>query len=250
MKKCFILIIIFTLVLSSLTLAQQKFQVKNPNWADGEKGTYIIIQGKDTVGTSVYQIRQKDYDKTKAYQIEVKLSSEYQGRKNADNVILMVNQNDLKPLKLERTISAETDTYSFSALYGKEKIKIKAKTPQGEKQTDIDNPQDGYDNEEVIMLLRALPFKVGYKTTFTDVSVSGLISIPIDVEVVSLDTVIVPAGKFISYKVKMKFAGREVFAWYQKDKPNWMVQYGEPQMGTQLILKEVTLPEKKIQKKY
>jgi hypothetical protein len=250
MKKNAILIIVFSLVFGSLATAQQKFQVQNPNWADGEKSTYLVVQGKDTVGISVYQIRKKDYDKTKAYQIEVKLSSEYQGRKNTDNVILLVNQKDLKPLKLERTISVETDTYSFSALYGKEKVKIKAKTPQGEKQTDIDNPQDGYDNEEVIMLLRTLPFKVGYKTTFTDVAVAGLISIPLDVEVVSLDTVTVPAGKFSCYKVKMKFTGREFFAWYQKDKPNLMLQYGEPQMGTQLILKEVTNPETKTGKKY
>ena len=250
MKKYAVLIIIFNIVFGSLTLAQQKSAMKNPNWADGEKSTYFVVQGKDTVGLSVYQIRQKDYNKTKAYQVEVKLTSEYQGRKNMDNVVLLVNQKDLKPLKLDRTISAETDTYSFSALYGKEKIKIKAKTPQGEKQTDIDNPQDGYDNEEVIMLLRTLPFKVGYKTTFTDVAVAGLISIPLDVEVVSLDTVTVPAGTFSCYKVKMKLAGREIFAWYQKDKPNLMIQYGEPQMGTQLILKEFTYPKKKTEKKY
>jgi len=250
MKKYAVLIIIFNIVFGSLTLAQQKSAMKNPNWADGEKSTYFVVQGKDTVGLSVYQIRQKDYNKTKAYQVEVKLTSEYQGRKNVDNVVLLVNQKDLKPLKLDRTISAETDTYSFSALYGKEKIKIKAKTPQGEKQTDIDNPQDGYDNEEVIMLLRTLPFKVGYKTTFTDVAVAGLISIPLDVEVVSLDTVTVPAGTFSCYKVKMKLAGREIFAWYQKDKPNLMIQYGEPQMGTQLILKEFTYPKKKTEKKY
>ncbi|OGC85595.1 MAG: hypothetical protein A2W07_07300 [candidate division Zixibacteria bacterium RBG_16_43_9] len=236
MRKKIILSLLLIFVFFSISSSQ--LLIKNPNWKNGEKFSYEIRYKDELVGSQDYLITDTLIEKTKAYQIKVATLTGYQSQNTFDSVSLIINQGNLKPLILERMIMTPQMFIKVQAIYLADKVKVKLETPQGNKETDIDFPKDGYDNEEIVLLLRALTLKERTKFTFKDVSPISATSFPVEIEVLKPEKVKVPSGEFLCNKVKMKVAGKEVELFYQKNKPNLMVKYLDNAGGTVMTLKE------------
>jgi hypothetical protein len=211
--------------------------INNPNWRNGERFSYEIRHKDSLLGRMDYLITDTLFEKNQAYQIRAITSIGYQGQNTYDSVSLIVRRTNLRPLYSYRSLITPQMALKFQARYLSDKVNVRLDSPQGKKETDIDFPKDGYDNDEITLILRALNLRPGAKYKFQDVSPMSITSYAVEVNVLQPEKVKTPLGEYLCNKVKMKVAGKEAEIWYQKDKPNHMVKYADLQAGTVMLLK-------------
>lgn len=91
-----------------------------------------------------------------------------------------------------------------------------------------------YDNEEAMHAMRRLPFQVGYKATMPIVATLGAATvIPIGLEVVGKETVVVPAGTFDCFKVHLSVVNQDF--WFSADTHHYIVKFEAGPIEAQLI---------------
>ena len=215
-----------------------ELKIKNPEWKDGEKISYEIRYKGELVGSVDYLIVDTLVGGTKAYMIKVATLTGYLGVNTYDSISLIVNQNNLKPINLKRYFITPEDIKMVHARYLEDKVKFKIDTFLGTEEKEIDFPEDGYDNEEVVLLLRALPLKEGTRVTFSNISSLAAKSIPVEIEISKSEKIKAPLGEFLCNRLKMKSGEKYVDLWYQKSKPYLMVRYLDNTSGTEILLKE------------
>jgi len=88
------------------------------------------------------------------------------------------------------------------------------------------------DNEEAMHGMRRLPLQVGYKATLPIVTTLGGSSIPIDLEVLGMETVEVPAGKFDCFKVHLS-VGQDF--WFSADAHRYLVKFEAGPVTAKLV---------------
>ncbi len=235
MKK--VLGTILLLVLMSFSLSQGQLTLTNPNWKNGEKSTYEIRHSDSLIGIIDYSITDTLFENNSAYQVKAITQVGRPGQNTADSVILMIRKQNLKPLYSYRNLVTPQMTLKFQARYGTDKVTVRLNSPDGLKETDIDFPKDGYDNDEIVLVLRALNLRAGARYTFKDISPMSITSYAVEVNVLKQEKVIVPAGTFLCNRVQMKVAGKKADIWYQKAKPNRMIKYSDTDAGTTMLLK-------------
>lgn len=230
-------IAIVALLLSLLACAKKeegKLSLRKPQWADGEVTNYELSVGGDSVGTLTYTIRETETDGEKSYEVEVLTAKEG----TTDHSVVTIKRDGLKPIREARTLEMQSGKYIIFANYSSDKVSIEAETPQGQKSTDLPIPENAFDNEVITMVLRAIPFKEGFKASLTSVAPISAVTVPIDVEVLGSEKITVAAGDFDCQKIKMKLAGREISLWYEKDAPRRMIKYEDAQTGITISLTE------------
>ncbi|MFC2012752.1 DUF3108 domain-containing protein [Chloroflexota bacterium] len=97
----------------------------------------------------------------------------------------------------------------------------------------IDLPEDAYDDNELFFMLRALPFKVGYTASFTNIIVASGAKYPVTVTVVGEEELQSPAGAFNTYKVELDMAEVKQYLWYAQKKPHFLIKLDD---GESIIL--------------
>lgn len=89
-----------------------------------------------------------------------------------------------------------------------------------------------YDNDSFYHLIRRLPLAPGYKTTIGVISPLGAVPVNITVQVIGLEDVQTPVGKFQAYKVEMS-AMRQTF-WVANEPRRLLVKYEAATMTAEL----------------
>jgi len=155
------------------------------------------------------------------------------------DLITMANVriDNLKPLAGTITISEIAFSPIVTYLYKEDgTLTIDAATEEGNRHTVITVPEDAYDNNELLFLLRTIPFEIGYTATFTDVKViTKAEKRTATVTVVGEEELQVPAGNFDTYKVEFTSDGNKKYFWYAKEKPHYLVKLDD---GNGVILLE------------
>ena len=197
-------------------------------WADSEFTGYVIQDyegnNKGTVAMSIERYRDI-YSLKQLYVFQ-------------DNVSLVlianVRADNLKPLGGGVTESnvafGPTTTYSYEE---GGKLNIDAASPEGVQHIVMDVPEDAYDDNELLFLLRTLPFEVGYSTAFTNIIVASAKKWAVRISVVSKEEIQVPAGNFDTYKIKLTMAGETKHLWYGRSKPHHLIKLND---GVNLLL--------------
>lgn len=216
--------------------SSQLLKVTDPNWKDGEISHYLLLLGTDTLGMMYSTITHTKVEARAAYQIRVLTQTDYQDEKTTDSILLVVNRSDLRPIILDRATVSALLHMTLKAKYTRDKVVIEAVVPQGPKKTEVNLPVNVYDNEQIIFLLRALPLKTGYRALFQDVATNAAQVFPVAVEVTGEEKVASPAGDFVCWKVTINGGGKNITAWYQKDKPKRLVKYFDKQGEVTLLL--------------
>lgn len=232
MRALKIIAVVGMFFLSCKREKKTEFKILPPEWKDGETTTYAVIVKGDTIGKSIYEINHVK----EGYKIDVFTEVESGGKRTSDHSVVAVEKNTLKPLKEEREIKTSGGVYSVDADYTRKSVKIKLKTPMGEKSTEIPLSGNFFDNEVITMLLRNIPFEEGFTAKITSVVPLSATSVPIEINVLGKQKINVPAGKFASRKINLKFAGREVNIWYNEKSPREMLKYEDKQGSILMVL--------------
>ena len=191
-------------------------------WPDEEETRYTIQNRTgDTIGNGTLTIVKegKTYILGQYWEIgEVK-----------QTISLKVASDNLKPISEQQTILSPQGEIKIDTTYAGNKLNIEAETPQGAQTAEIDVPADAYDNDEVLFLYRALPFKEGYQATYTNVVASTAQKPKVTITITGKEQVEVPAGTFDCWKLEFQVARQKQYMWYGVDGPYYLVKYDNGQ---------------------
>lgn len=144
-------------------------------------------------------------------------------------ISIKVADADLKPISGEQSMVSPQNEIKINTSYVGNKLKIELETAEGHKATELDVPTDAYDNDELLFLFRALPFKQDYRVTYTN-TVAAMAKMPkVTVTIIAKEQVEVPAGLFRCWKLELEAAGQKQYAWYSVDGPHYLVKYDDTQ---------------------
>ena len=125
----------------------------------------------------------------------------------------------------------------LNTTYVGNKLKVEVQTAEGHSEGELDVPADAYDNDEIIFLLRALPFEEGYQATYTNIVAATAQMPKVTVNITGKEQVQVPVGLFDCWKLELGAAGQQQYAWYSVDSPHYLVKYDDRQ--SIVILQEI-----------
>jgi len=91
----------------------------------------------------------------------------------------------------------------FAAEYGDKKIKLQSTGAGGELQKDIDVNSVVYDNEQLVHLIRRMPLRDDFKTSFALFSATSETVVDCSIAVAGKERVETAAGTFDSYRVNL-----------------------------------------------
>ena len=127
---------------------------------------------------------------------------------------------DRETMKPKSSVYAHPQLGDFEVAYETGRATI---TSPGKPARTIEFEEPIYDNEEAVQVLRRMPLAVGAKFPMRVLSPAGGAVVPLSVEVVALEDVTVPAGKFRAFKVE--FAPLKQYFWIAQDAPRYPVKF-------------------------
>ena len=216
--------------LPTLTIAQIP-------WPDDEVTTYTVQDAEGSaIGTLELTIQRDDGTYTLTQVVDVTI----EGQQVQDTVSVTASATDLKPLSMTETVLFSGQTIEVVATYSEGEVAIVATVDGEEQSATIAIPEDAYDDGEVLFLLRAIPFQVGYRATYTDVVPAAGLMPEATVSVAAEEAVEVPAGSFDCYKVELTVLGTTQYLWYDTESPHYLVKVEVE--GTSMVLTETATP--------
>ncbi|MEA4882723.1 MAG: hypothetical protein VB144_03495 [Clostridia bacterium] len=194
-----------------------------PPWSEGEVSTLEIR--KDGVVLGQWEMR------VEARGIETALVSVMKAEASEETAAVIVNPATLVPSRTEFEEKSAQGQATYIAEYGPSDVVISAQTPNGPQEARMKLPKPPYfDNEQMVMVLRALPLAMGFKATLNDIITRAASKDTVEVEVVKKETVDVSAGSFEAWAVQFRGTGQT--AWIAVDPQRQLVKYENTRAGT------------------
>lgn len=166
-------------------------------------------------------------------------TSDQRGVGYHEHSTVSADRDTLVPNRTELTYESERGRVEYTAAYGESSVTIQSSLPIGDEEAAIDLPDSPYfDNEQLLMVIRALPLKRGYKATLRDVITRAAMNTSITLRVVRKEKLEVPAGSFEAWKVDLKGTGRTV--WIATSEPHPIVKYEDRKAQTTAELVQYT----------
>jgi len=134
-----------------------------------------------------------------------------------------VRASDLRPVSVQSQVR-EGETARGLATYGAETVTVTLQEQGATREVTIPLPDPPfYDNEELIFVLRTLPFEVGWAGVLRDVVTQQGQTAEVEVKVTGREHVTVAAGDYDCWVVEMPLF--EQTAWIAADSPHQVVLY-------------------------
>lgn len=214
-------------------------------WVDGEMMRLKITSLRgDEIGTTIYTAVRDRQDGEDIWRI---ISQNYISSSDSpQDIEVKAKLESFRPL-LNRTISSFGD---FTAEYSNGKVQLHGAGAAGEVKKDVDVNSVVYDNNALIHLVRRLPLKEDFKTSFALFAIMSGSVVDCSIAVVGKEQVAVPTEKFDCYRVNLTMReGQqeplEHSMWVSADERRYPVKYIA---GLSMILElaEVSQPEKDV----
>ncbi|HEX5501760.1 MAG TPA: DUF3108 domain-containing protein [Thermomicrobiales bacterium] len=193
-------------------------------WVPGEKTTYTI-QDRTTnkqVGQATYTTGQEFEAGTLSVSITI--------NQTQDAYQMGFDAKTFAPTSEVRAVKAPEGTLDLRAEFHQGGATIEATTASGTQTAQIHLPAVYYANDEFLLILRALPFKEGYRGSLVLVPSQGNPpTIAATVAVVGQETVATPLGPLRAWKVEATFENSSQTLWYGVDAPHYLVKYDDGQ---------------------
>lgn len=174
------------------------------------------------------------YDERRIVEVDGSLlySSEYQFTDAPQERRIHLDPETLLPRRSELTFSsAGGENGSLDVLYGEAEIRVKMNRGRGEDEKTVPLPDLPYfDNEQLDLLLRALPLEAGWKGGIRLFVPATAKIAAVNVEVTGREKVDVAAGTYDCYIVELTGLGRR--AWIGVEPPCPLVKYVNEDAGT------------------
>ncbi len=224
MKKSLIVLSLFTIfslaLIGCCPSQAATFTIGQIPWPDNEVTIYTI---EDQNGNTMGNCNMTVVKENNTYL----LSQDYNliGEQYGQQVSVNVNATDLKPISGNEAVWTPNSTINITSSYSNSLVTVTA-TADGKKQSaDFDIPDDAYDNDEVLFMLRTIPFEVGYSASYTNVVPSAGLTQKATITVVTQEEVSTPAGSFDCYKLNLSTTGAVIHLWYGVETPHYLVKY-------------------------
>ncbi len=134
------------------------------------------------------------------------------------------HKTTLAPLRVEYLFRHGSRQATYEAVYGEGKARIRADVGGERRTAEVVLPDPPYfDNEQFVMVLRALPLAVGFETTLNTIITKIGSKMPVSIRVVKTEDLVVPAGSYRCWVVELKGVGQR--AWIACDPPRQLVRF-------------------------
>jgi hypothetical protein len=187
-------------------------------WADGESASYDVLSASSQkIGTSESGLTLDTGAWVLSWSDKIgELDQSWKLRMDAQT---------LKPLSEEKTIHTAATDATISTTYTGSKLDIKAIVKGETQSASMNVPDNAIDNDQLLVVLRALPFAQGYEAKYAIIVAQNALNVPVTIRVKAKESVEVPAGKFEAWRVELDFGQGQQSLWYQVDSPHRLVQY-------------------------
>jgi hypothetical protein len=218
-KKFLMPVIIFTLfILAGCSQSAKPMEIDRIPWGGYQRLTYDIFENDKLIGTVEFTIEKSQSANTYEMSSITKIDS------TQLNTSTTVKSDTLMPVSSYYNVMSPQGDIKIETAY-KDKWNIKAKTSKGEQDLTVKLPKYYYDNDSLLMIMRAYPFKVGKEFIIYDAIVSTAQVMPITNKVASKEKVKVPYGEAECFKVELKAGTAKQYIWYSDDENRLMYQY-------------------------
>ena len=205
-----------------------------PPWTGAERAEYVYEAGGKPAGSGVFTVTPKDTGYV--------FGSETVAGPVSNITMTSVDKN-LKPLGDTVQISGTglaTDV-ALVKIYDNGALRLEAKMANGTKTATVGYPPNTWDNDQLLMSIRALPLAVGY-TFSVPIYAGSTAPTNVTIDVTGTETIDVPAGAFNTYKVALDYGQGKQYLWYAVDSPHYLIKYERPEGPQRLILTKVGTP--------
>jgi len=149
-----------------------------------------------------------------------------------------VARGDLRPIHTDFSLLNKQGAVTFKATYG-DSISLTANAHGLEQTASIRLPDPPYfDNEQLVMTLRALPLAEGWKTTVNDVITQSVNKQRVTIRVLRQEEVAVPAGVFSCWVVEILGTSQKV--WIAVEAPHQIVKFTDDSSQLVSVLESYT----------
>jgi len=191
-------------------------------WEDREETTYRILRGEEVTGRGVITIERQGR--------VLVIRQEYTdvGGRFRDVVTATVDAVTLKPQVVERVLTGPDGERRWRAQYEDGKVSIFQESDGESRSDELILPPHSYDSWTDIALWRTLPLDYGFRAAYVDVG-TALLRKPdtaiMVVEVVSKESVTVPAGTFVAWRLQARSDEHTQTVWIADTPERPVVRY-------------------------
>jgi len=193
---------------------------KDPNWRE-ETSVYDILSGGEVRGTGSFEIKPERLKGKKVYALMNK--TVINGYTEATKVI--IRAEDLKPILVEKSIVTNQGKVEVKAEYSGDVVQATLRSGENSQSMKVELPKDTYDNEEVLMMLRAFPFQDKNMKRFNTFSPSVGRTFLSEIKEVGREEVKAKTGIYDCRKLMLSAGGQTHYAWYGVSSPYYLVMY-------------------------
>jgi hypothetical protein len=140
---------------------------------------------------------------------------------NRDETKVVVDSDTLKPVSSTRLIVTPNDTENIEVSYTDAGALIK----HNDRQSGLSVPEHAYDNDTSLHLWRTIAFAPGYEASYVTIITNRRSRQTVDLRVVGLERVRVPAGEFRAWRLEIKGSNADQVAWYADTPTRPLVKY-------------------------
>lgn len=221
--------------MSLLSLFLIAFSLK-PYALTPETRVYDLLLKGSLQGTYYIDVDTATYEGERAYRITywaVRKGTE--GEKSH----FFISAKDFRPLYSRKVITGVESNSVIEALYEEDSIRLKLKSPSGEKKLLFPRDDSTFDNSSLYMILSALDFRKKPSGTIRVVLLVQGSALTADYSAGEVREVEVNGSKIRVYPVTLKLLDKEIEVLYEAAPPHRLVRYLEMDSGSGFILREV-----------
>lgn len=201
-----------------------------PPWQGAEASHYRLLRVEDDEPYGECTLEVKPNHEGPNTQLSLLCTD---GQNRDDGTVLVVPET-LQPLSSTRTVfhPKDDERLSFSAFYeppmvrfvSDERGKTRETTRELPKPDEVSPDPGYYDDVSLLWLVRGIPLRAGFEGSFENISAGTGQTFRVDLAVEGQETIEVPAGKFLTWKVRLRTATITNLYWIEVADPHRLIQ--------------------------
>ena len=203
-----------------------------PPWTEDESLEYRLLAERDEVYGKCAMELELDAEPGLT---RLNLLCDDEPQPHRDDATALVDSQTLVPVSSSRVVvdAEENDRFSVSTEYNPpDEVRFESNDNGTIRSTtrDLPEPSDSspdpgyYDDVSLLWLVRGIDLREGYEASFQNIAANTGQTFPVTLTVEEQETITVPAGEFVTWKVRISTASVVQFAWVDIEAPHRLVK--------------------------
>jgi hypothetical protein len=203
-----------------------------PPWTEDERLEYRLLAERDEIyGKCVLETELE----AEPGRTRLNLLCDEEPDPRRDDSTALVDAATLEPISSSRIVAnhEENDRFSVSSLYEPpDRVRYESDDNGTVRSTyrDLPKPSDTspdpgyYDDVSLLWLVRGIELREGYEGSYQNIAANTGQTFPVDLIVEGQESVSVPAGEFMAWKIRIQTSSVVQFAWVDVEAPHRLVK--------------------------